>query len=148
MVCLQVGDLPPSVIPVHIAVVGCPISSMRTNYTTDQFQKEPTIRCPAPSLILCPLETLWLSCCSSTDPRLLGATQQESHRTGLPWRGEASGDMAATCTSQRALGGQKEQVVSMAQSQCQTWGPSHQSRWDLSVGQCDCRVGGRVLPGQ
>lgn len=56
--CLQVGDLPPSVIPVHMAVVGCPISSLRTNYTTDQFQKEPVIRCPTPSLILYPLDTL------------------------------------------------------------------------------------------
>ncbi|XP_019583174.2 deleted in lung and esophageal cancer protein 1 isoform X3 [Rhinolophus sinicus] len=42
LIC-TVGDLPPSVIPVHMAVVGCPITSMR-NYTTDQFQKEPTIR--------------------------------------------------------------------------------------------------------
>lgn len=44
-VCLQVGDLPPTVIPVHMAVVGCPISSLRTTYyTTDQLQKEPVIR--------------------------------------------------------------------------------------------------------
>nr|KAF6473888.1 DLEC1 cilia and flagella associated protein [Rousettus aegyptiacus] len=43
LIC-TVGDLPPSVIPVHMAVVGCPISSLRTNYTTDQFQKEPVIR--------------------------------------------------------------------------------------------------------
>ncbi|KAM5233383.1 deleted in lung and esophageal cancer protein 1 isoform 2-T2 [Hipposideros larvatus] len=43
LIC-TVGDLPPSVIPVHMAVVGCPISSMRTNYTTDPFQKEPVIR--------------------------------------------------------------------------------------------------------
>lgn len=43
--CLQVGDLPPGVIPVHMAVVGCPISSRRTTcYTTDQLQKEPVIR--------------------------------------------------------------------------------------------------------
>lgn len=43
--CLQVGDLPPAVIPVHMAVVGCPISSQRTTYyTTDQLQKEPVIR--------------------------------------------------------------------------------------------------------
>lgn len=60
LVCLQVGDLPPTVIPVHMAVVGCPISSLRTTYyTTDQFQKEPVIRCLTPGLILCPLETLW-----------------------------------------------------------------------------------------
>ncbi|ELK13639.1 Deleted in lung and esophageal cancer protein 1, partial [Pteropus alecto] len=43
LIC-TVGDLPPSVIPVHMAVVGCPVSSLRTNYTTDQFQKEPVIR--------------------------------------------------------------------------------------------------------
>lgn len=42
---LQVGDLPPAVIPVHMAVVGCPISSQRTpHYTTDQTQREPIIR--------------------------------------------------------------------------------------------------------
>lgn len=54
---MQVGDLPPSVIQVHMAVVGCPISSLRTNYTTDQFQKEPIVRCPTPRLLLRPLET-------------------------------------------------------------------------------------------
>ncbi|XP_073079417.1 deleted in lung and esophageal cancer protein 1 isoform X3 [Manis javanica] len=44
LIC-TVGDLPPAVIPVHMAVVGCPISSLRTTYyTTDQFQKEPVIR--------------------------------------------------------------------------------------------------------
>lgn len=44
-VCLQVGDLPPAVIPVHMVVVGCPISSQRTTYyTTDQVQREPVIR--------------------------------------------------------------------------------------------------------
>nr|KAF6420247.1 DLEC1 cilia and flagella associated protein [Molossus molossus] len=43
LVC-TVGDLPPSVIRVHMAVVGCPISSLRTNYTTDWFQKEPIVR--------------------------------------------------------------------------------------------------------
>ncbi|XP_014701250.1 deleted in lung and esophageal cancer protein 1 isoform X1 [Equus asinus] len=44
LIC-TVGDLPPTVIPVHMAVVGCPISSLRTTYyTTDQFQKEPVIR--------------------------------------------------------------------------------------------------------
>ncbi|XP_058411073.1 deleted in lung and esophageal cancer protein 1 [Diceros bicornis minor] len=44
LIC-KVGDLPPAVIPVHMAVVGCPISSLRTTYyTTHQFQKEPTIR--------------------------------------------------------------------------------------------------------
>ncbi|XP_066207458.1 deleted in lung and esophageal cancer protein 1 [Saccopteryx leptura] len=43
LIC-TVGDLPPSVIPVHMAVVGCPISSLRTNYSTDQFQKEPVVR--------------------------------------------------------------------------------------------------------
>ncbi|XP_012502763.1 PREDICTED: deleted in lung and esophageal cancer protein 1 [Propithecus coquereli] len=44
LVC-TVGDLPPAVIPVHMAVVGCPISSLRTTYyTADQFQKEPVIR--------------------------------------------------------------------------------------------------------
>ncbi|XP_032717092.1 deleted in lung and esophageal cancer protein 1 isoform X4 [Lontra canadensis] len=44
LIC-TVGDLPPAVIPVHMAVVGCPISSQRTTYyTTDQLQKEPIIR--------------------------------------------------------------------------------------------------------
>ncbi|XP_045392550.1 deleted in lung and esophageal cancer protein 1 isoform X1 [Lemur catta] len=44
LIC-TVGDLPPAVIPVHMAVVGCPISSLRTTYyTTNQFQKEPVIR--------------------------------------------------------------------------------------------------------
>lgn len=44
-VCVQVGDLPPVVIPVHMAVVGCPLSSLRTTYCTmDQVQKEPVIR--------------------------------------------------------------------------------------------------------
>ncbi|XP_048190439.1 LOW QUALITY PROTEIN: deleted in lung and esophageal cancer protein 1 [Perognathus longimembris pacificus] len=41
----MVGDLPPTIIPVHMAVVGCPISSMRTSYyTLGHFQKEPIIR--------------------------------------------------------------------------------------------------------
>uniref|UniRef100_A0A673U2J6 DLEC1 cilia and flagella associated protein n=1 Tax=Suricata suricatta TaxID=37032 RepID=A0A673U2J6_SURSU len=40
-----VGDLPPVVIPVRMAVVGCPISSQRTTYyTAGQPQKEPVIR--------------------------------------------------------------------------------------------------------
>ncbi|XP_008066530.1 deleted in lung and esophageal cancer protein 1 isoform X2 [Carlito syrichta] len=44
LIC-TVGDLPQTVIPVHMAVVGCPISSLRTTYyTTDQVQKEPVIR--------------------------------------------------------------------------------------------------------
>ncbi|XP_054936117.1 deleted in lung and esophageal cancer protein 1 isoform X4 [Physeter macrocephalus] len=44
LIC-TVGDLPPAVIPVHMAVVGCPISSHRTtHYTTDQVQKEPVVR--------------------------------------------------------------------------------------------------------
>ncbi|KAM6169230.1 deleted in lung and esophageal cancer protein 1 [Rhynchocyon petersi] len=44
LIC-TVGDLPPAVIPVHMAVVGCPISSLRTTYyTTGQFYKEPVIR--------------------------------------------------------------------------------------------------------
>uniref|UniRef100_A0A452FIH2 DLEC1 cilia and flagella associated protein n=1 Tax=Capra hircus TaxID=9925 RepID=A0A452FIH2_CAPHI len=44
LIC-TVGDLPPAVIPVHMAVVGCPISSQRTpHYTTDQTQREPIIR--------------------------------------------------------------------------------------------------------
>ncbi|XP_039093100.1 deleted in lung and esophageal cancer protein 1 [Hyaena hyaena] len=44
LVC-TVGDLPPVVIPVHMAVVGCPLSSLRTTYCTmDQVQKEPVIR--------------------------------------------------------------------------------------------------------
>ncbi|XP_015420346.1 PREDICTED: deleted in lung and esophageal cancer protein 1 [Myotis davidii] len=43
LIC-KVGDLPPSVIPVHMAVVGCPISSLRTNYSAAQFQKEPVLR--------------------------------------------------------------------------------------------------------
>lgn len=54
--CLQVGDLPLAVIPVHMAVVGCPVSSLRTtSYTTDQAQKEPAIRCSMLSLSLCSL---------------------------------------------------------------------------------------------
>ncbi|KAF3827013.1 hypothetical protein GH733_002499 [Mirounga leonina] len=44
LIC-TVGDLPPTVIPVHMAVVGCPISSRRTTYyTTDPLQKEPVVR--------------------------------------------------------------------------------------------------------
>ncbi|XP_068413976.1 deleted in lung and esophageal cancer protein 1 isoform X2 [Eschrichtius robustus] len=44
LIC-TVGDLPPAVIPVHMVVVGCPISSHRTaRYTTDQIQKEPVVR--------------------------------------------------------------------------------------------------------
>uniref|UniRef100_G1QZF9 DLEC1 cilia and flagella associated protein n=1 Tax=Nomascus leucogenys TaxID=61853 RepID=G1QZF9_NOMLE len=44
LIC-TVGDLPPAVIPVHMAAVGCPVSSLRTtSYTTDQAQKEPAIR--------------------------------------------------------------------------------------------------------
>lgn len=44
LIC-TVGDLPPAVIPVHIAVVGCPISSRRTiSYMADKLQKEPIIR--------------------------------------------------------------------------------------------------------
>ncbi|XP_045055704.2 deleted in lung and esophageal cancer protein 1 isoform X4 [Desmodus rotundus] len=40
----QVGDLPPSVIPVHMAVVGCPISCLRASCIADQPQKESVIR--------------------------------------------------------------------------------------------------------
>ncbi|XP_006890716.1 PREDICTED: deleted in lung and esophageal cancer protein 1 [Elephantulus edwardii] len=43
LVCL-VGDLPPAIIPVHMAVAGCPISSQRTPYTAGQAHKEPIIR--------------------------------------------------------------------------------------------------------
>ncbi|XP_059795170.1 deleted in lung and esophageal cancer protein 1 isoform X1 [Balaenoptera ricei] len=44
LIC-TVGDLPPAVIPVHMVVVGCPISSHRTaRYTTDQIQEEPVVR--------------------------------------------------------------------------------------------------------
>ncbi|XP_060163285.1 deleted in lung and esophageal cancer protein 1 isoform X2 [Globicephala melas] len=44
LIC-TVGDLPPAVIPVHMAVVGCPISFHRTtHYTADQIQKEPLVR--------------------------------------------------------------------------------------------------------
>ncbi|XP_005383783.1 PREDICTED: deleted in lung and esophageal cancer protein 1 [Chinchilla lanigera] len=44
LICM-VGNLPPTVIPVHMAAVGCPISSLRTTYyTADCFQKEPIIR--------------------------------------------------------------------------------------------------------
>ncbi|XP_040595698.1 deleted in lung and esophageal cancer protein 1 [Mesocricetus auratus] len=40
-----VGGLPVTVIPVYMAVVGCPISSLRnTCYSVAPFQKEPTIR--------------------------------------------------------------------------------------------------------
>ncbi|KAM5280061.1 deleted in lung and esophageal cancer protein 1 [Ctenodactylus gundi] len=44
LLCM-VGDLEPALIPVHMAVVGCPISSLRTTYyTADCLQKEPIIR--------------------------------------------------------------------------------------------------------
>ncbi|KAM5314310.1 deleted in lung and esophageal cancer protein 1 isoform 2-T2 [Glossophaga mutica] len=43
LIC-TVGDLPPSVIPVHMAVVGCPISTQRTSCIAEQSQKEPVIR--------------------------------------------------------------------------------------------------------
>ncbi|XP_007943944.1 deleted in lung and esophageal cancer protein 1 [Orycteropus afer afer] len=44
LICM-VGDLPPAIIPVHMAVVGCPISSLRTTYyTIGQSHKEPVIR--------------------------------------------------------------------------------------------------------
>ncbi|XP_049622406.1 deleted in lung and esophageal cancer protein 1 [Suncus etruscus] len=40
-----VGELVPVVIPVHLVVVGCPVSSQRINcYTGGQLQKEPFIR--------------------------------------------------------------------------------------------------------
>lgn len=52
--CLQVGELVPVVIPVHLVVVGCPVSSQRINcYTGGQLQKEPFIR-SQPSLSLLP----------------------------------------------------------------------------------------------
>lgn len=51
LVCLQVGDLPVTVIPVYMAVVGCPISTLRnTCYSVAPFQKEPVTRCPASAL--------------------------------------------------------------------------------------------------
>ncbi|XP_045153607.1 deleted in lung and esophageal cancer protein 1 [Echinops telfairi] len=44
LIC-TVGDLPPAVIHVHMAVVGCPISSLRTTYyTMERCYKEPIIR--------------------------------------------------------------------------------------------------------
>ncbi|XP_041533320.1 deleted in lung and esophageal cancer protein 1 [Microtus oregoni] len=44
LLCM-VGDLPVTVIPVYMAVVGCPISSLRnTCYSVAPFQKEPIIR--------------------------------------------------------------------------------------------------------
>lgn len=69
--CLQAGDLPPAVIPVHMAVVGCPISSQRpTFYTADYFQKEPVIRYrPSPLCLLQPLKGSrlpMLTCCCPT----------------------------------------------------------------------------------
>lgn len=86
--CLQVGDLLPEVIPVHMAAVGCPISSLRTtSYTTDQAQKEPAIRCSMLSLSLCSLvapETLqppgWaahVGLLFSSWPRATGATYKK-----------------------------------------------------------------------
>lgn len=52
LVCLQVGDLPVTVIPVYMAVVGCPISSLRnTCYSVAPFQKEPITRCSASALV-------------------------------------------------------------------------------------------------
>lgn len=87
--CLQVGDLPPLVIPVHMVVVGCPISSLRTNYTMDQFQKEPVVRCPTPASFSAPLKSSGLppglfSSCPSTGLGPLEATQQGSPRMGCP----------------------------------------------------------------
>ncbi|XP_042137976.2 deleted in lung and esophageal cancer protein 1 isoform X1 [Peromyscus maniculatus bairdii] len=44
LLCM-VGDLPTTVIPVYMGVVGCPISSLRnTCYSVAPFQKEPIIR--------------------------------------------------------------------------------------------------------
>ncbi|XP_062038702.1 deleted in lung and esophageal cancer protein 1 [Lepus europaeus] len=44
LIC-RVGDLPPAIIPVHMAVVGCPVSSLRTTYcTAGLFQEERVIR--------------------------------------------------------------------------------------------------------
>ncbi|XP_052579873.1 deleted in lung and esophageal cancer protein 1 isoform X1 [Peromyscus californicus insignis] len=44
LLCM-VGNLPTTVIPVYMAVVGCPISSLRnTCYSVAPFQKEPIIR--------------------------------------------------------------------------------------------------------
>ncbi|XP_060036598.1 deleted in lung and esophageal cancer protein 1 isoform X1 [Erinaceus europaeus] len=44
LIC-TVGDQAPTVIPVYLVAVGCPISSLRPTYRiADQFQKEPIIR--------------------------------------------------------------------------------------------------------
>lgn len=62
LVCLQVGDLPVTVIPVYMAVVGCPISSLRnTCYSVAPLQKEPIIRCSASALVSGSWLPLWLS---------------------------------------------------------------------------------------
>lgn len=107
-VCLQVGDLPPSVIPVHMVVVGCPISSLRTNYTADPLQKEPVLRCPRRRLLR-PLETLWppawlLSSCFSTGPGPLGATQQESPGQGCPGGARPQGTWLLPAQLRRLVG--------------------------------------------
>lgn len=109
---LQVGGLPPAVIPVRMAVVGCPISSQRTTYyTTDQTQREPIIRyhsfptspplTPEPFGLHpgCPhrLIAAQLAQCHPAQKPLARAAPKE---TGL--RG-----MAVICMSQRALGGQE-----------------------------------------
>lgn len=53
--CLQVGNLPVTVIPVYMAVVGCPISALRnTCYSVAPFQKQPITRCPTSALSLIP----------------------------------------------------------------------------------------------
>lgn len=55
LVCLQVGNLPVTVIPVYMAVVGCPISTLRnTCYSVAPFQKEPITRCPTTALVFDP----------------------------------------------------------------------------------------------
>lgn len=52
LVCLQVGNLPVTVIPVYMAVVGCPISALRnTCYSVAPFQKQPITRYPTSALV-------------------------------------------------------------------------------------------------
>lgn len=109
---LQVGGLPPAVIPVRMAVVGCPISSQRTTYyTTDQTQREPIIRYhsfpTSPPLTPEPFG-LHPGC----PHRLIAAQLAQCHPARKPLARAAPKEtglrgMAVICMSQRALGGQE-----------------------------------------
>lgn len=90
LVCLQVGNLPVTVIPVYMAVVGCPISTLRnTCYSVAPFQKEPITRCPTTALVFDPR---W----PHTHPRTLWAARASSWFSRWP--------RAARTTHKEALG--------------------------------------------